>query len=83
MDFFQNTCFKDRNNMTVGKAIKVTINFYKKQNLLVITWNKKYLSKQVMSITYTLEKTLLAAATFVSSFFSERVKKNCSILWSA
>ena len=64
MDFFQNTCFKDRNNMTVGKAIKVTINFYKKQSVLVITWNKKYLSKQVMSITYTLEKTFLAAATF-------------------
>ena len=29
-----------------------------------MTWNKKYSSKQVASITYTLEKKLFAAAAF-------------------
>ena len=42
----------------------VTISFYEKQWLLVLTWNKIHLSKQVVSIIYTLEKTFLAAATF-------------------
>ena len=26
---FQNTCFKERNNMAVGKTLRVTTNFYK------------------------------------------------------
>ena len=38
-------------------------NVYKK--LPVITWNKKYLSKQVVTKTYTLkEKFFFAVATF-------------------
>ena len=44
--------------------LSVTINFYEKQWLLVFTKIKKHSSKQVVSITYTLEKRYLAAATF-------------------
>ena len=29
-DLFQATCFKEHSNMAVGKALRVTINFYKK-----------------------------------------------------
>ena len=51
------------------------------QCLPVSTWNKKYLWKQIVIITYTLEKKLFAVATFegllVVSFKS---KTNCSIL---
>ena len=32
----------------------VTLYLYKKECLLVVTWNKKHLSKQVLSIIYTL-----------------------------
>ena len=46
------------------------INFYEKQWLLVLIWNKKHLSKQSVSKTYILEKKFLAAATFkVCEFF--------------
>ena len=44
--------------------LKVTTNVYKKQLLPVIKWNKKHLSKQVVSITYTMEENFYAAATF-------------------
>ena len=60
----QNSYFKERNNMAVGKAIRVVNNFYKKQCLPGITWNKKHLPKQIISITYKLEKISFAAATF-------------------
>ena len=36
----------------------------KKKMFLVITWNKKHFSKQVVPIAYTLEKRIFAAATF-------------------
>ena len=42
----------------------VAINFYEKPQLLVLTWNKKHSSKQVVSVTHTLVKKFLAAATF-------------------
>ena len=50
--------------MAVGKAQRITINFYKKQCLSVITRKKNHSSKQAISITYTLEKKVFAAATF-------------------
>ena len=43
---------------------RVAIKFYDKEQLLVLTWNKKHLSKPVVSIKYPLEKQFLAAATF-------------------
>ena len=46
-DFFQNTSFKELKNMTAEKNLSLTINFYRKLCLAVISWNKKYLSKQV------------------------------------
>ena len=56
MDFFQITCLKESKNMAVKRNLRVTITFCKKLHIPVITWNKEYLSKQVLSITYTLEK---------------------------
>ena len=37
---------------------------YKKECLPVITWNKKYSLKQVVSLIYTLGKDFFEAATF-------------------
>ena len=37
---------------------------FKKQCLPVITWNKKYLSKHVVTIAYTLEKKFFAVAIY-------------------
>ena len=48
--------------MEVGKALRVVMNFFKKQCLSVITWKKKHSSKQAVSITCTMEKKVLAAA---------------------
>ena len=42
----------------------VTINLYKKKWLPVITWNKKHLLKQILSMIYAPEKDFFAAATF-------------------
>ena len=56
-NFFRNSSFEERNNMAVGKALRVMKNFCrKKQCLPVIKWNKKHSPKQIMSITCTLEK---------------------------
>ena len=54
MDFFRITCFKENKNMAVERIFKLTINFYKK-----FTWNKKYLFKQIVRITYPLGETFL------------------------
>ena len=65
--------------MAVEKNFGVTRNFC----LPVITWNQKYLSKQVVPITYTLEKLFFAVFNFEASsnvsFQSEW--KTCSVLW--
>ena len=61
-DFFQNTCFKECSNMAVVLNFLVTLNLYEKQWLLVIIWNKKHSSKQVVSMMYTLEKDFFPAA---------------------
>ena len=47
-----------------GKALRVKIKFYEKQCPSVIRQNTKYSLKQVIPITYTLEKSFVAAATF-------------------
>ena len=49
--------------MAVVKNFRLKKNFYKKLCLPFITLNKKYLSKQVVPITYTLERTFFAVAT--------------------
>ena len=59
MDFSRITCFKESKNMAVEWIFKLTINFYKKLCLPVIKWNKKYLFKQIVRITYPLEETFL------------------------
>ena len=47
--------------MVVKKNLRITINIL---CLPVDTWNKKKLSKQVVPITYTLEKMFFAVADF-------------------
>ena len=66
------------------KPLRITVNFYKKQYLSVITWAIKYSLKQVISITYLPEKKFFCSCyfwRFVRPFFSEIVR-NCSLLWS-
>ena len=60
-------------------------NLYRRQCLALITKNKMNLSNRVTPIIYTLKKCCLCSYCFcriVSCFFSPRVKKACSILWS-
>ena len=42
--------------MAAKKNFTVTVNFFKEQYLPVVIWNKKHLSKYVVSVTCTLEK---------------------------
>ena len=77
-NFFQITCFTERKNIAVEKDLRVLRNSYKKLCLPVITWNEKYLSKQVAPITYALEKMFFCSGyfwMFVSRFVSDRLKK--------
>ena len=72
--------------MMVEKNLRVMINFLKKHCLPVITCNKNNLSKQVVSMTYTLEKRFFAVAILLKvckSFLFRQSKKTCGILWSA
>ena len=64
MDIFQNTFFKEGNNMLIEKNLRATTNIYKKECLPVIKWNQKHSSKQVVQMPYTVEKKFLVAATF-------------------
>ena len=64
MDFFQNTSFKERNNMAGAINLWITMNLYDKQCLALIKQNKKHSSNQVALITYTPRKKFFAAATF-------------------
>ena len=52
--------------MSSQNNLKVTTDSYERKCLLVITKNKKHSSKQVVPITYTLEKRVFAVATFQS-----------------
>ena len=51
-------------NMALKENLRVMINFCKKLCLPVITWNKKHLSKEIVPITNTLDKTFFIVATF-------------------
>ena len=58
-------CFEESMKMVVEKNLRVMADIYKRQCIPIITWNKKYLSKQVVPITYTLEKRFFAVPTFL------------------
>ena len=53
---------KDKDPLTFPRFPRLSKN--RLNTNLVITWNKKHSSKQVASITYTLERTVFAAAAF-------------------
>ena len=61
---FKTLVSKNATTWRLQKPLRLTINFYKKQGLPVITWKKKHSSKQAVSITYSLEKKVFAAAPF-------------------
>ena len=82
MDFFQNTCFKKRSNMAVTPNLWVTISLYKTECLPVITQNKKYSSKQAVSMIYTLGKELGKLFKVSEMFLFRQSKEVRSILWS-
>ena len=46
--------------MAVEKNFRLTISFYKKHCLPVVTWNKNNLSKQIVPIKHTLKKRFFA-----------------------
>ena len=68
--------------MAVEKNLRVTINFYKKHCLLVITWNKHNLLEQLVTMIWTLEKIFFNIAICRSShpevFLIKGVRKICS-----
>ena len=69
--------------MEVENNLRTVMNFYRKQCLSVIVWNKNHLPREVASITYTLESfSQLLFLKVCDSFLSDRVKKTCAILWS-
>ena len=64
--------------MAVAPNHWVAIYLYKNNAFQLFYGLKKHLSKQVVSIAYTLGKDFFAAATFkglYNVFFSDRVKK--------
>ena len=67
----------ESDNMEVKKSLRVTKNFNEKCRAL-ITWSKKHSSKQVVPITYTLEKKsflkLLLLKDCESFIFRETIK---------
>ena len=78
MDFSPKKLLPKKVTTCRSRKLQCYNKLYEKQWLLVLIWNKKHSSKQVVPITYTLEKKFFAAATFeglVSSFFSDIVKK--------
>ena len=78
-------CFEESMKMVVEKNLRVMADIYKKQCIPIITWNKKYLSKQVVPITYTLEKRFFAVPTFLKVcelFLFRQSKKTCFVLLS-
>ena len=64
--------------MAIEKNLRVATNFYKKHCLPVVTWNKNNLSKQIVPITYQLEKRFFAVAMLLKvceSFLFREQKK--------
>ena len=77
-NFFQITRFKENKDMAVKRYC------HKKLCLQVITWNRIYLSKQVVQIANTRKEMLFCNCyfwRFVSHFLLDRVKTG-SVLWS-
>ena len=75
-----NTSFKLLISKSISgwKDTRLSINFCKKQCLPVITWDKKLLLKQVITITYTPERKVFCSCffwRFESRIFSDRVKR--------
>ena len=60
--YFKSLVFEQYKNIEVRKNTRIAINFYKKHCLPVVTWNKNNLSKQVITITYPLQKRFFAVA---------------------
>ena len=83
MDFFPNTDFKQSSNMTLQKS-QCNDKLSRKVMSSSFIQNKKHSSKQVVPITQTLEKRVLAAATFKGLWvvFFGQSKKTSDILWS-
>ena len=63
MDFFQNTCFKGRNNMAVEKNPRVTTSFYKNNVSYVSHIIKTFIDASCTNNIHTEEK-VFAVATF-------------------
>ena len=69
--------------MAVEKNLRVTINFYEKHCLPVVTWSKNNSSKQVVPIICSLEKRFFAVTILVKVcelFLFRQSKKTCDIL---
>ena len=72
--------------MTVKENLRVTVNFYRKHCLPVAIWNKNNLWKQVVPITYTLEKRFFAVAILLNvceSFLFRQSKKTYGSLYES
>ena len=70
--------------MAVEKIPKLRQAFRKNNVFHLSQCDEKHSSKQVASITYTLEKKLFVASfflRFVCRLDFKRVKKACSVLW--
>ena len=68
---FSNHLFQREQEHGDWRGLRVSINCYQKQCVSVIIWNKRHLLKQLLTITYTLDKKFFAVA---SRFSSDRVK---------
>ena len=71
--------------MAVEKNLRVTISFYKKHCLPVVTLNKNNLLKQAVSITYTLKNRLFEFDILLKVcelFRFSHSKKACGVVWS-
>ena len=83
MGFFQVTGFKEIKNMTVKNNLRLTINLYKKQYVLVITWNKNiYRTKSCFAV---FKKNFFVIAILLKvceSLLFRQSKKTYSILRS-
>ena len=61
---FNTSLYKSAISTYACENFHVTINFYEKQWLLVLIWNKKHSSMQAVLKTYPPENKFLAPATF-------------------
>ena len=73
--YFKTLGSKNAGTWWLGKPLRLTVNYYKKQCFPVISRTIKYSLKQVISITYTQEKKvflqLLLLKVFESFLFGD------------